>query len=165
MDNADVAFGDPNAEYAQTKDADPTDSIDWHAFNLRTYIQSAIPYRMARTNPFDFEKVMAMAFTEANYSVEQTPKTGDYGADLLIDQGHTRRAVQLKRYTSGQAIGVRDINQLVGAAVRYGCDQKLLTTTSRFTAKAQEHAAKLDVELWDWPQLRRFLESIVSSAR
>ncbi|MGH7193327.1 MAG: restriction endonuclease, partial [Candidatus Saccharimonadales bacterium] len=45
----------------------------------------------------DFEKYLADVFRKAGYAVEHVGRSGDHGADLIIEKDAIRTAVQAKR--------------------------------------------------------------------
>ena len=109
--------------------------IDFDRANLEHVIRQYGPYRFAEVHPEDFERVVAELLRRGGFTVEVTVYIGD-GADLVASKRNTRVAVQVKRYSSTTAVGVSDVNQVIGAMQYYNCDKGLVVTTSRFTQSA-----------------------------
>ena len=86
--------------------------------NIIKILESAIPNRFQDFPPSHFEDFIAQVFKDNEYKVKQTAYTGDYGADLII-KNKIRTAVQIKRYAKSNKVGVKDINQIVGARDYY----------------------------------------------
>jgi restriction system protein len=102
-----------------------------------------------------FEKYLEVLFERLGYKVERTKYIGDYGADLIIRKNGIKTVVQAKRYKG--KVGVRAIQEAVGAKGYYSCDRAMVITNSYFTKQAKELADKNEVELWDRKELVRNL--------
>ena len=79
--------------------------------------------------------------------MDTTPKSGDFGADVLAKDGERRVCVQCKRYAPGHPVGVKAVQEIYSAKAYYGCDDAYLYTTSEFTKAAMEMANELGVVL------------------
>ena len=76
-----------------------------------------------------------------------TPKTGDYGADILcFDLRGNSCAVQCKYYS--KPVGYKAIQEALAGAKYYNCKRALVVSNSRFTKNAFKGAKKLGVELF-----------------
>jgi restriction system protein len=120
--------------------------------NIYPVLQSSVPERFQDMNHFDFEDFIAELFEKKGFQVEQTSYSGDYGADLIVKSEYSY-AVQVKRYNQKNKVGVKDVNQILGAKAYYGCDKAIMLTTSFFSAAAIKLCEKTDVEMWDWEKL------------
>ena len=98
---------------------------------------------------FDFEEFVGELFERMGYAVTVTPKTVDYGVDLVAKIDKDVVAVQVKRYTYGNNVGDRDVQKLLGAAWKYKANKSILVTTTDFTRQAYEQAKEAPIELWD----------------
>lgn len=94
-----------------------------------------------------FEKYLAVIFEEMGYSVKLTPKSHDYGADLILKKNGEVTVVQAKRYNSN--VGVAAVQQIVGAKAYYNADKCLIATNRYFTASAKNLAKANHVKLMD----------------
>lgn len=102
-------------------------------------------------NGWQFEKKLAVLFQQMGYKVEFTPTGRDFGADLILQSNGQRIAVQAKRYSKN--VGVRAVQEVVGAMRKYDCEGALVVTNSFFTQPAKELAEFNDVELWSRDEL------------
>ncbi|MGA2440600.1 MAG: restriction endonuclease [Tepidisphaeraceae bacterium] len=137
--------------------AEPEVEIDFRTVEMRAFIAANLSNRFGAVRPHQFEDMIARVFRDHGYNVEQTPYSNDSGADFIVSGKGRRVAVQVKRYTSGTLVGSQDINQVLGASKYYNCTSCLLITTSGFTRRAEEHAKRTCVELWNWDDLEQHL--------
>jgi restriction system protein len=93
----------------------------------------------------EFEARLAALFADLGYSVTATGQRGDFGADLLLEGGGERLAVQAKRYAG--AVGIEAVQQVIGATRYYDADRALVVTNSTCTPAAVELATAHGVEL------------------
>jgi restriction system protein len=107
-----------------------------------------------------FEKYLQAVFSGMGFSVEATPPSGDFGADLVITKDGIRTVVQAKR--SSDSIGVRAVQEVLAAERMYGCTKAIVVSNSRYTAQAQKLAEANGVELWDRDRL---VSTIISLQR
>lgn len=98
----------------------------------------------------EFEKFLLVHFERLGYKVELTPKTGDYGADLILKK-ECKIVVQAKRWTS--RVGIEAIQQIIGAKEYYKADKCIVATNNYFTKNALNLADSSGVELWDRDKL------------
>ena len=69
-------------------------------------------------------------------------------------------AVQVKRYDQGNLVGVKDLNQVLGAMKYYSCETSMVITTTEFTTPAKELARTTNVELWGWEKLYENIKKV-----
>lgn len=112
-----------------------------------------------RMSGIEFESFLKSHFEALGYHVATTPKTGDYGADLVLARGREKIVLQAKRYAG--KIGIAAIQQIVAAKSYYGAGKAIVVTNSYFTKNAAELARKNGVELWD----RNKLQSVMARNR
>lgn len=120
----------------------------------RRYILSGID-TVDKMSGEEFERFLAAHFEKLGYGVKTTPKSGDYGADLVMKKGGEKIVLQAKRYTGN--IGVAAVQQIVGAKGYYGAQKAIAVTNRYFTKNAIELANKDDVELWDRNRLKEVM--------
>jgi restriction system protein len=107
-----------------------------------------------------FEQRLWLLFTKLGYRVEQTPYSGDYGADLIIERNNVRSVVQAKRYS--KPVGLSAVQESFTAMARYGCSNAIVVTNRTFTKQAKELAHNNKVELWE---RERLIDELVRSQR
>jgi hypothetical protein len=131
--------------------------MDFSKTNIIEILESAIPKRFQDFPPSDFEDFIAQVFKDNGYEVQQTSYSGDFGADLILEKDKSRIAVQVKKYSAENKVGVKDINQLIGGQRYYNCDDALIITTSSFTKSGSELASKTNLKCWDWNKLQKYI--------
>jgi len=86
----------------------------------------------------EFEQHLADYFARRGYSIELTPASGDYGADLVLRSRSECIVVQAKRWNS--KIGVSAVQEISTARHFYRASSALLITNSSLTKSANELA-------------------------
>lgn len=109
----------------------------------------------------DFEALLASKFKELGWSTITTPKTGDFGADLLVTSVNgTKVSVQCKRYKT--KVNLKAVQEVAASMSHYQCDYGVVVTNSSFLKSAQKLAESHDIELWDKNRLVDFLAGDLS---
>lgn len=100
-----------------------------------------------------FEEYLAVHFRRLGYKVSLTDFSGDYGADLLMKKKQYLIVVQAKRYSG--SVGVKAVQEVIGALSYYGADYGMVVTNSHFTENAKILAQRSGIELWDREVMRQ----------
>lgn len=95
----------------------------------------------------EFESYVAYIFRRQGYNVITTPKTGDFGADLILTKPNERICVQCKRYK--KPVGVSAVQEVATAKTYYDCEKAVVVTNSKFTKAANKLATANKVVLYD----------------
>lgn len=95
----------------------------------------------------EFEMFLKAHFIKLGYRVSLTPKSGDFGADLILKKNGEKIIVQAKRYKN--SVGISAVQEVIGAKAYYKGNKALVVTNSYFTPAAKELAGKTGVILWD----------------
>jgi HJR/Mrr/RecB family endonuclease len=99
-----------------------------------------------------FEELIAAAFERLGFVAESTPKTGDFGSDLILTtKNGSRISVQCKRFKN--KVNLKAVQEVVASIAHYQCDFGLVITNNSFLNSAVKLAASSDVELWDKDRL------------
>ncbi|KNE04273.1 restriction endonuclease [Helicobacter pylori] len=106
-------------------------------------------------NGFEFEEYSKIFFTSKGFEVSITQKSGDYGADLIIEKDGIKWAVQAKRYS--HKVSPKAIQEVVSSKAYYACEKACVITNSYFTQAAQKLAQANGVILIDRDEWVRFL--------
>lgn len=116
----------------------------------RDKIQLMVTSNYAFISPYEFEELVAELFKKMGYDVTLTPKSGDYGVDVIARSGGDVIAIQAKKYSKGNNVGNRDVQRLLGAMhlSTIKANKGILITTSEFTVQAKEQAKEAPIELW-----------------
>lgn len=101
-----------------------------------------------------FEEYLKAHFENLGYRVKLTPKSNDYGADLIVSNKKKTIVVQAKRYKS--KVGNSAIQQIVAAKAYYNADECMVVTNSFFTKNAEKLAEANGVVLIDRSQINSF---------
>ncbi len=106
-------------------------------------------------NGFEFEEYSKIFFTSKGFEVSITQKSGDYGADLIIEKDGIKWAVQAKRYS--HKVSPKAIQEVVSSKAYYACEKACVITNSYFTQAAQKLAQANEVILIDRDEWVKFL--------
>lgn len=99
-------------------------------------------------SPYEYEEYIAEELRQEGFTdVDTTPKSGDFGADVLARDGERTVCVQCKRYAPGHPVGVKAVQEIYSAKDYYGCDDAYIYTTSDYTKAAVDMANELGVIL------------------
>ena len=99
----------------------------------------------------EFEQFLSICFKRLGYVVRNTPKSNDFGADLILTKNGIKTVVQAKRYQN--KVGSGAVQEVVGAIKYYGANNAIVITNSKFTSSARALARPNLVELWDREKL------------
>lgn len=98
-----------------------------------------------------FEEFLGHLFKKRGYQVSYTKASGDFGADLILEDRDDVIAVQAKRYSG--TVGVKAVQEIIGALKMYEATQAWVVTNSYFTKQAEKLAETNDVYLIDRDEL------------
>jgi len=99
-----------------------------------------------------FEKYSANLLKDLGYTdVDVTPKSKDYGADVLASRNGIRFAFQCKCYS--QPVGIGAVQEVLGGKIHYKCDAAIVLTNNEFTDEAKQLASETGVLLWNRTKL------------
>lgn len=105
-----------------------------------------------------FERYLYELFIALGYKVQRTSKTGDFGADLILDDGDSKTVVQAKRYKGN--VGIQAVQEVFAAKSYYDADYAWVVTNSSYTNAAYELAERSGVSLY----CRRKLSDLMTAA-
>ena len=111
------------------------------------------------TNGYDFEAFVANVYKMLGYNVEGvTSKSGDQGADVIIEKDNIKYAIQVKYYNN--PVGNKAIQEVVAAKSFYKTDKAMVVTNSTFTPQAITLANVNDVLLVDGNKLDELIKEV-----
>lgn len=98
---------------------------------------------------YEFEEWCAEMLKEKGFKrVKVTPKSGDYGADIVaIDKHDEKWVIQCKRQTKN--VSNSAVQEVVAAKAHYKADKAAVMTNSQLTKKAKELAWENAVEIME----------------
>ncbi len=109
----------------------------------------------------EFEELLIAKFRSMDFTVINTPKSGDFGADIILDtKDGTRFVIQCKRFKS--KVNLKAVQEVVGALPHYSGDIGIVITNSGFLSSAIKLAQSNDIELWDNIRLMKFLSGDIT---
>ena len=112
---------------------------------------------------YEFEQLLSTYYKKIGYKVEDTPKSNDYGADLILSKNGTRYVLQAKRYKS--KVGVKAIQEVVASKAHYKAEGAIVATNNYFTQNAWKLARENKVFLIDRAKLASLKEEVESKEK
>jgi restriction system protein len=105
---------------------------------------------------FEFERFLGNLLKSKGYKVRVTQETGDFGADLVIeDCNGLRGVIQAKRYTG--AVGIKAVQEIVGSKSYYKATEAFCITNSTYTKAAITLAKSNNVALLTRKELLKLM--------
>lgn len=105
------------------------------------------PARFHGLTPRQFEEVVAELMDHLGYEVELTPASKDGGVDIWAARndlaGRFLYAVQCKKRSPGEKVGVVVVRELYGAVERERATAGIVATTAYFTRGAREEQQRV----------------------
>lgn len=106
---------------------------------------------------FQFENFLKILFENMGYKVNQTPLSGDQGADLILEKFNEKTVVQAKRYHG--SVNNKAVQEVVASISHYNANKGMVVTNSIFTSSAIELAKSNDIKLVDKIYLKKWLKT------
>ncbi|MGQ3381175.1 restriction endonuclease [Priestia endophytica] len=122
---------------------------------LKRLAKSGIHY-IDQMDGFQFESYLKALFQELGYKAQVTPKSGDFGADLIMT-GQQKIVIQAKRYGSKNRVSLSAVQEIYGAQAYYKADEAWVITNSSFTKSARALAEACNVQLFDRKALQELI--------
>jgi len=101
--------------------------------------------------PFSFARII------------ETPKSGDQGADVLIEKAGERTVIQAKLYSD--SVGNKAVQEAIAARSHFRCHAAKVVTNSYFTPSAQQLAESSDVQLIGREELSQMIDEFNRNAK
>lgn len=109
-------------------------------------LQSGI-YDIDKMKGEEFEEYLKLLYQKLGYNVSTTPRSGDFGADLVLKKDGKKIVVQVKRYS--KSVGIKAVQEIIPAIRHYNASQAWVITNSSFTSPAVQLAQSNNVRLID----------------
>lgn len=108
-------------------------------------------------SPYELEELVEQAYLDLGYNALATKKSGDQGADVIVQNPDTgiKTVVQVKQYTS--KVGNKAVQEIIAGKAFYNADEAIVMTNNYFTESAIELAENTGVILFDRDKLIDFL--------
>ena len=124
----------------------------------RRLILSSDITRIDLMEGYEFEEYLKCLFFYDEYNAELTPKSRDYGADLILTKWDEIIVVQAKRYN--KTVGSKCVSEIVGAKRHYHATDAWVITNSYFSDQAETLAKENEVRLIDRDELIEIANSV-----
>lgn len=105
----------------------------------------------------DFDTFLNNVFIQKGYKVQDLPKVGDFGCDLIAEKDGVKIAVQAKRY--GNKVNLKAVQEVYSGKDFYGCDVAIVITNNTYQPSAIKLARKIGVVLWTKQELNEFIKT------
>ncbi|MCD8381562.1 MAG: restriction endonuclease [Clostridiales bacterium] len=116
-------------------------------------------FRKKEMDGYEYETYVAELLRRQGFrDITFTPRTGDFGVDLLATHGRNRYAVQCKYYSG--SVGGAAVQEAAAGMAYYDCERGMVVTNSVLTEGARELAKANGIEVMEYidPKSRSFLE-------
>lgn len=101
---------------------------------------------------YAFEEYLKTLFFYAGFKAETTPRSKDYGADLILtEEDGNKIVVQAKRYN--KTVGIKSVQEIMGAISHYKANEGFVVTSSHFSPEAETLAKENGIRLIDREEL------------
>lgn len=122
---------------------------DIEAFNeILADVEKFSTYSQQKMTGFEFESHIAELLRGNGFTdVEVTPKSQDFGADIVGCLKGVKYVLQCKYYSS--PVGIDSVQQIYSAKMHYDAHVPVVVTNSVFTKAAKILAEEVNVLLWD----------------
>ena len=116
----------------------------------------------AVNNGYDFEEYVANLFKELGYTlIEVTKKSGDQGADIVLQKENKKYVIQTKFYSS--PVGNKAVQEIVASLSLYKAQYGIVVTNNSFTNSAIELATANNIQLIDGNELNNLKKKILEN--
>lgn len=113
---------------------------------------------VSKNRGISFERRCVAALIDAGFEVQETPKTGDFGADIVAMKDDLSFAIQCK--DTSKPVGVKAVQEAVSARAHYGTDYAVVCASSSYTYAALELSSSNKVVLCGLEELARKLDGL-----
>ena len=138
----------------QNKDKLPIEHKD------KTVYKDKIDFDQLSGEQFE-EAVAALLSYEGFTKIDLTPKSGDYGVDIIAYRNNEKYVFQCKRYSS--KLGIASVQQVYAGQSHYHASKAVVITNNTYTVNAINLAKETGVELKDRNWLRKIVNEINAS--
>ena len=105
-------------------------------------------------------QILKMILERSGYSVKTTPKTGDQGVDLIVDNDGKRTAIQCKFYS--KPVGNKAVQEVAAGSKYYKCDEAVVISNQSYTSSARQLAKNLGVVLLNDGNLSSVFSDVIT---
>ena len=121
------------------------------------YLHSISFDKIDSLDGFEFEELLYTLFVALGVKIIKTPKTRDYGADLVLEHKGKKAVIQSKLYYN-HSVGNSAVQEIATAKKFYMADEAVVITNSKFSKPAIALADSVGVKLMDREDLLKILQ-------
>ncbi len=96
--------------------------------------------------PEEFEKQIAIHYQNLDYNINMTPKSSDYGVDIIATKGDEKIAIQVKMYDKRE-VNYQDVMYLYAGTKYYECNRAVIITSGKVSSEAKKTASKMNIDV------------------
>lgn len=153
------AFRDATKRVFVRKGAFGEGSKEYEAIHLETLVRD-----LEKMEPIAFEYFIRDLFKAEGYKAKTTPKTKDFGADVIATKGKEVLAIQVKHRNSEDWLVSNDaVQQAVASMPIYKANHSMVITNGSFTEHALAQALPNRTIMIDGKQLSNLVHNIISN--
>jgi len=119
--------------------------LPWEALVIGILLSEQVRPAANSLEGVEYEAECAKVLSNAGYTVESTPVSGDFGVDLLARKNGLTYAIQCKCH--GMPVGVGAVQEVAAGLVHYVADCAVVVALSGFTNAARRLAESTSVLL------------------
>lgn len=127
----------------------------FNQYNKHKYYKSISLSEIDTMTGIQFEEYLINYFGLNGYSTNSTPKSNDYGADIILYKDSTCTVIQAKRYNS--KVGIKAVQEVLAAKSYYHANEGIVITNNYYTSQAINLARRCNIQLWDREKLKTLL--------
>jgi len=105
----------------------------------------------------EFEELVAQVWKRKGFKTQLTGRSADGGIDVVAVLNGRRFAIQAKRYSDTNSVGVRSIREYASLNLLSDIAGVIVVTSSRFTPSAIDAARRMEVELVNGADLLKLM--------
>ena len=123
-------------------------AVLWKLY-YRKMLAGATIQKIDKMSGEEFEDYLAVLYRKHGFDVKMTPKTCDFGADLLLTDKKTglKICAQAKRYRG--IVGEAAVQQTLSGREYYKCDKAIIITNSHYSDAAKALAKRCGIKMID----------------
>lgn len=121
------------------------------------YLHSISFEKIDSLDGLEFEELLYTLFISLGVKITKTPKTRDFGADLVLIHKGKKAVIQSKLYYN-HTVGNSAVQEIATAKKFYMADEAVVITNSKFSRPAIALASSVGVRLMDREVLLKILQ-------
>lgn len=121
---------------------------------LKHHETKDVRHNLQDLDPYKFEEAVSLMFKAQGFkNVRTTSGSGDYGADILMEDKRNKYVVEVKKYSRDNLIGRPALQKLQGACEHYRAMGMKFVTLGYFSNEAKNYAKNNNIHLINGDEL------------